>query len=43
MFDYFIKIATAFGAIVLTSVAFVFFGSLIMVVLTSYSLVPMPY
>lgn len=43
MFDYLIKIATAFGAVVLTSIAVAFFGSLIMVVLTSYSLVPMPY
>lgn len=43
MFDYIIKFGTAFGAIVLTSIAVVFFGTLIMVVLTSYSVVPMPY
>jgi hypothetical protein len=43
MFDYVMKIATALSALVLTSIAVLFFGTLIMVVLTSYSLVPMPY
>ena len=43
MFDQIIRVATAIGAVVLTGIAVAFFGGLAMVVLTTYSVVPVPY
>jgi len=43
MFDQIITVATAAGAIVQASITVVFFGTLAMVVLTSFGAAPMPY
>lgn len=43
MFDRFITIAAAAGAILQAGVAFVFFGAMGMIVLTSFDIVQLPY
>ena len=43
MFDGFIAIAAATGAILQLAIASIFFGTLGTIVLASFSIVPMPY
>ena len=43
MFDQIIRLLTTAGAVVLTGIALAFFGGMAMLVLTTYSVIPMPY